>query len=66
MLIAAAIMNTQPWLSPSVAGRIQEIMLGAVEGRGHETSRALAALMLSRFDEFEALADRFTTDGRSH
>ena len=66
LLIAAAIMNTQPWLSPLVAAKVQEIMRGAVEGRGHETSRALAALMLSRFDELEALADRFKTNGRPH
>ena len=66
LLIAAAIMNTQPWLSPAVADRLQEIMRGAVEGRGHETSRALAALMLSRFDEFARLADPFKTNGRSH
>ena len=66
LLIAAAIMNTQPWLSPSVAGRIQEIMRGAVEGRGDETSRALVELMLSRFDELERLADVVKTHGGSH
>lgn len=66
LLIAAAIMNTQPWLSPVVAAKVQEIMRGAVEGRGHETSRALAALMLSRIDELAAIADPYGTTGRPH
>ena len=63
LLIAAAIMNTQPWLSPSVADKIQAIMRGATEGRGHETSRALATLMLSRLDELAGLADLFQIPG---
>ena len=65
LLLSAAIMNTQPWLSSEVARRLQEIMRGAVEGRGHRTSRALAALMVSRFDELARIAARFDTSGSS-
>lgn len=63
LLISASIMNTEPWLSADMTEKVQGILRGAVEGRGHETSRALALLMLSHFDELSALAAQFDATG---
>ena len=56
LLTAAAIMNAQPWAEPRIVDRLYTLVTGAVEGRGYETSRGLATLIVERLDELQAIA----------
>ena len=57
LLTATAIMNIQPWAEPRMTDRLFTLVTGAVEGRGYETSRGLAALIVERLDDLQAIAN---------